>query len=80
MDNTWIGVVVIVVTILASHFVSHSQFHRELRELRRDLTSLTERVARLEGALTAFINSIRPAATERPFGPDTAVQTREQQD
>ena len=31
MDNTWIGVVVIVVTILASHFVSHSQFHRELR-------------------------------------------------
>ena len=83
MDNTWLGFAAVVVTILASHFISHAQFHRELRELADRVskleTTLTERIAHMEGTLTAVMNMMSKPAIEQRYRSDV-VQTRERQD
>ena len=59
MSGGWMGVVVVVLTILASH----AWFNRELRAVQRDthsgVSDLRERMARLEGALDGFIAGFR---------------------
>ena len=59
VSGDWIGVVVVVLTILASH----AWFNRELRavqrELHSDVSDLRERMAKLEGALDGFIAGFR---------------------
>jgi len=59
MNGDWMGVVVVVLTILASH----AWFNRELRAVQRDIHSdvqdLRERMAKLEGALDGFIAGFR---------------------
>ena len=59
MSGDWMGVVVVVLTILASH----AWFNRELRAVQRDIHSdvsdLRERMAKLEGALDGFIAGFR---------------------
>ena len=59
MSGDWMGVVVVVLTILASH----AWFNRELRAVQRDIHSdvsdLRGRMAKLEGALDGFIAGFR---------------------
>ena len=43
MDSSWIEVVIVVATILASHWILH-----------RDIASLRERMARIEGTFEGF--------------------------
>ena len=55
MAENWMGVVVVVLSILGSHAL----FNRELRDMRKDMSALVERMAKLEGALDGFIAGFR---------------------
>lgn len=49
MDNTWVGFLIVVLTILASHSKLHRYFARLVVELK-------ECMAKLEGAFEVFMN------------------------
>ena len=55
MAENWLGVVVVVLSIVASHALSN----RELRGMRKDMNALIKRMAKLEGALDGFIARLR---------------------
>ena len=55
MGESWIGVVVVVLSILSSHAL----LNRELRDMRKDMSALVERMAKLKGALDGFIAGFR---------------------
>ena len=55
MAENWLGVAVVVLSIVASHALSN----RELLGMRKDMSALVERMAKLEGALDGFIAGLR---------------------
>ena len=44
MDDTWVGFIVVVLTIIGSHAMLH-----------RDIAMLRERISKLEGVVEGFI-------------------------
>lgn len=46
MDNTWIGFLIVVLTVIASH-----------ARLHRDIADLRERMAKLAGVVEGFVAS-----------------------
>ena len=66
MVENWIGVAVVLLSILASHAL----LNRELRDMRKDMAALVERMAKLEGALDGFLAGFR-AKGESDDGPQT---------
>ena len=60
MVENWIGVAVVLLSILASHAV----LNRELRDMRKDMAALVERMVRLEGTLDGFLAGFRAKGRE----------------
>ena len=54
-NENWLDVIAVVLSI----FTSHALFNRELRDMRKDMSALVERMAKLEGALDGFIAGFR---------------------
>ena len=55
MVENWIGVAIVLLSILASHAL----LNRELRDMRKDMAALAERMVRLEGTLDGFLAGFR---------------------
>ncbi len=55
MVENWIGVAVVLLSILASHAL----LNRELRDMRKDMAARVDRMVRLEGTLDGFLAGFR---------------------
>lgn len=51
MDNTWIGFLVVVLTVLGSNV----WLHRDIASLREPIATLEARMSRLEGIMEGFM-------------------------
>ena len=60
MDNTWIGVIIILFTILGATGTAYRWIHQDISGLRDRISTLElemkERMAKIEGAFDGFMN------------------------
>lgn len=59
MDDTWIGVIIILITILGATGTAYRWIHQDISGLRGEVSNVKERMAKIEGAFDGFMNRER---------------------